>query len=53
MDTVDNFEATRSHVVLFLYGHRNAHYMLGEVKVYYKIIHKNMLENLQRLFKNI
>lgn len=51
MYTMDSLEATRSHVVvLFLYGHRNAHDMLSEDKVDYKIIHKIKLENLQRSF---
>lgn len=51
MYTMDNSEATRNHViVLFLYGHGNAHDMLSEDKVDYKIINKIKLKNLQRSF---
>lgn len=46
--SMDSFEATGSHVVLYLYGHKNAHDMLSEDKVDYNTIHKIKLENLQR-----
>lgn len=45
---MDSFEATGSHVVLYLYGHKNAHAMLSEDKVDYNTFHKIKLENLQR-----